>query len=240
QIVKFLLSEASADFCRPEDECRFLEEQDKDLITYTDLLSPFEELICAVILSRPISHRLGLRTIRTILNPPYSFKDADSIREAGAEKIHEALEDARTQHKGKTAEEIALVADAISTNEWDNDLKNLREDAKKNVKKEREMLRSSIKGLGPTGLDIFYRRVQWLWHEVFPFIDKRTSEALGKLGLPVKAEDLRDLIKDNWDALDAPNKEEDRAENRAFVQVLERAISADLEKKVDQLLGKAS
>ncbi len=57
--------------------------------------------------------QLVLRTIRTISNDPYHFNTLKAIREAGSEKRHQALWDARTQHKGKTAQELGLLADAV-------------------------------------------------------------------------------------------------------------------------------
>lgn len=74
-------------------------------------------------LSRPVPHRLDLRTIRTILNQPYCFRDPDAIQAAGAEKVHQALRDARTQHKGKIAEEIEPIAEAVLNNNWSDDLR---------------------------------------------------------------------------------------------------------------------
>lgn len=69
--------------------------------------------MCAVILSRPISHALGLRSIRTLFNKPYEFTTPKEIRSAGFEGVRRALDDARTQHRQKTAEELVLLADAV-------------------------------------------------------------------------------------------------------------------------------
>lgn len=243
QVLKLLLSDAALDICRPEDERKDLQERGKDIVTYSALLSPFEELLCAVILSRPISHRLGLRSIRTIFNPPYSFRNAEAIKKAGSEKVHQALWDARTQHKGKTADEITLIADAVSDNDWSNDLRKIREKAKETVEEEREILRSSIKGLGNTGLDIFYRRIQWRWEEAFPFVDARTKDSIEMLGLPSDADELVQIMEQNWGELkfeDAGEFGEEERKRRAFVLVLERAVGSDLEKKTNIILEKAS
>lgn len=246
QVLAFLLSNRSLEICRPEDETKDLSQRGKGIVTYAQLLSPFEELLCAVILSRPISHRLGLRAIRTILNPPYEFKDADSIKAAGAENIHQALDDARTQHKGKTTEEIELIAEAVADNNWGNDLEKIRKQAKNAVDRERENLRASVKGLGQTGLDIFYRRIQWLWDEAFPFVDERTQKSLEKLGLPNKPDELVHLIENNWQSVEfeEENHEEgpddDMKKRRAFVILLERAVGADLEKKSEDVLVAAA
>lgn len=244
QILEYLLSDAALQLCRPDDEASNIESHRADMITYSShLMSPFEELLCAVVLSRPISHRLGLRTIRTILNKPYSLRDPLAIKTAGPKKVLKALEAARTQHKGKTADEIALLAEVVSNNDWHNDLSKLRAQSKDNVESEREVLRRSIKGLGKTGLDIFYRRVQWQWGEAFPFVDARTQAAMERLGLPKRAEEIEKLIELRWNDLssgDGGGHDLETQKRRVFVVLLERAIGADLEKKIDQVLGEAS
>lgn len=243
QVLTYLLSATALEICLPPDEFSAITSTSPSPRTYSDLLSPFEELLCAVILSRPISHRLGLRTIRTILNPPYEFRDPVAIKTAGPKKVLEALETARTQHKGKIADEITLLADAVSDNDWHNDLSKLRAQSKNAVGSEREVLRGSIKGLGKTGLDIFYRRVQWQWDEAYPFIDARTQIALEKLGLPKRAEGVQKMIEVRWKELrfeDGREGSVDEKRQRAFVMLLERAVGADLEEKVEEVLEQAS
>lgn len=111
KMIQFLLSSDSIDLCRPKDEIEDLKDR-SDIRTYSSsTFSPFEELICAVILSRPISHALGLRSIRTILNDPYNFTTPKALREAGPEGRRKALDAARTQHRQKTADELGLLAD---------------------------------------------------------------------------------------------------------------------------------
>ena len=104
------------------------------------------------------------------------------------------------------------------------------------------MLRKNIKGLGKTGLDIFFRRVQGLWEEAYPFTDQRTADALDKFGLPKSAERLKELLDEKWEELDQEDKAADHDEaqrRRAFVQVLERAVGADLESNIDAVKANA-
>lgn len=240
QILRFLLSDVAVDMCRPKDEQEDLEKRGKDIKTYAQLLSPFEELLCAVVLSRPISHRLGLRTIRTVLNPPWEFTDAETIKAAGSEKIYKSLDNARTQHRGKTTEEIEAVAEAVAENDWHNNLEKLRKQTNYKVDEQREALKSSIKGLGKTGLNIFYRRIQWLWEEAYPFIDARTQDSLEKLGLPKEPDELAEMIMKKWKELEFADSEEygdEEQKRRAFALVLERSVGADLEKKIDDVFA---
>ncbi|KAG9517578.1 hypothetical protein KCU93_g8715, partial [Aureobasidium melanogenum] len=248
QLLNYLLSPASTELCRPDDESSVVESQGAGFKTYSSsALSAFEELICAVVLSRPIGHKLGLRTIRTILNAPYSFNTPSAIISAGKERRHQALNDAKTQHKDKTAEQIGLVADVVahkfSKNDTDTSLDKVREQASKGWDMERDLLQENIKGLGKTGLDIFFRRVQWLWPEAYPFVDEKSSRGIEKLGLPKHPDELAKVLDRYWAKLDTSNLEKGDKEmqkRRAFVVICERATSADLEGKSDAILEAAA
>lgn len=114
KLVNYLLSPASLDSCRPKDEIEDVKNRSSDLRTYSaSTFNPFEELMCAVILSRPISHALGLRSIRTLFNDPYNYTIPKRIRDAGFDPVRKALDEARTQHRQKTAEELIILADAV-------------------------------------------------------------------------------------------------------------------------------
>ena len=139
KLLKFLLAPESVDLCRPKDEIEDLKNR-PDIKTYsTSAFSPFEELVCAVILSRPISHALGLRSIRTIFNDPYNFTSPKALREAGSEGRRKALDEARTQHRQKTAEELGMLADqtvgTIGDGENDVSLEKIRRDGKHDADK---------------------------------------------------------------------------------------------------------
>lgn len=248
KMLQFLLSPSSLDLCRPKDEIEDLKTRGAETRTYsTSTFTPFEELVCAVILSRPIGHMLGLRSIRTIFNAPYEFTTPKKIREAGNDGCREALDKARTQHRQKTAEELVLLADAVvnSLGYGDEDvtLKRVREESEHDYEREREMLRKNVKGLGKTGLDIFGRRIQAVWPNFYPFVDQRTLAAVEKLGLPGSAEGLRDTLEENWEKLevkDVEAKDEEERKRRVFVRILERAVGADLEGNIDSIKSEAA
>lgn len=104
------------------------------------------------------------------------------------------------------------------------------------------MLKSHVKGLGKTGLDIFARRIQAQWPNPYPFADQKTLSGLQKLALPGSAEDLRKLIEDHWTELDVKDLEgdEDEKKRRAFVRILERAVGVDLEGNADTVRAEAA
>jgi hypothetical protein len=241
QILKFLLSDAALQFCIPHSELQGMKDRSSGTITYSDLLTPFEELLCAVIFSRPIPHHLGLQIIRTILNAPYGFRNPVAIKTAGHKKVLEALNIARTP---QTAEEIDFLAETISSNNWHNDLSKLHIYARNGMESEREILRQSINGLDKTGLEIFYRRVQWQWDGAYASVDNRSQSVLGKFGLPRRAEGIAKMIEVRWGELrfEEANRKHGTEEKRrrAFVMLLERAIGADTEGRIEDVIEGAT
>ena len=200
-----------------------------------------------MILSRPIGHMLGLRSIRTIFNPPYEFTTPKKIREAGNEGCRKALDEARTQHRQKTAEELVLLAEAVvdrlGHGDEDVSLERVREESGHECEKEREMLRKNVKGWEKTGLDIFGRRIQGVWPEFYSYVDQRTLAAVEKLGLPGSADKLRNLVDEEWGNLqvkDIEPKDGEEKKRKAFVRILERAVGADLEGNIDSIKSEAA
>ncbi|KAI9711397.1 MAG: hypothetical protein M1828_001942 [Chrysothrix sp. TS-e1954] len=245
KLISYLMSARATDLCRPKDE----QDAHPETITYTSNLpmTPFEELLCAVILSRPISHALGQRSIRTLLNKPYEFRSPKAIKAAGSEKVHEALETAKTQHKAKTAEQIVMLADVVSEkfadSEEDVSLEKLRKEAQNDPDAMRDTISKSFKGVGKTGVDIFMRRIQGQWRECYPFVDEKTRASVEKYGLDGSAKGLRNQVNDVWVDLDlgqVSGKDAMEKERMVFMRVLERAIVSDLEGKVDAMLAEAA
>ncbi|KAM3416375.1 hypothetical protein BST61_g7974 [Cercospora zeina] len=235
QLLNFLLSHDSKEQRRPSDEAEDIESRGEIKTYSSSVLNPFEELMCAMILSRPISHRLGLRSIRTILNEPYSFNSAAAIQSAGSEKVTQAFYDARTQHKDKTAAQLCQLAETVLmkfTAKGDDQgaqLGRVLKEHKRNVDEAVEELRTEVNGFGATGIEIFLRRVQWLegWNAHYPYIDSKTQQALEQLGLPSDADDLRDAVEQEWAALETKHlagEDEAARKRRAFVVIPVRRI----------------
>ena len=73
-------------------------------------------------------------------------------------------------------------------------------------------------------------------------MDGRTAGSLEKIGLPSDADELRDLLQENWKDInsdDVLGKDGDEKQRRAFVIILERAVGADLEGNVDDVKNEA-
>lgn len=227
------------------------QKESKENVKYRDYtspdLTPFEQLICAILLSKPISHQLGLRAIRTLLSSPFSLTTPTKMAEAGFEGRREALWEARTQHKEKTATQLGDLVDGLrkimdsSDNNEDEeeaaiDLVAVRNEAKQAkshleaIEKVRSLLTSNIKGLGPTGVDIFLRQVQKQkgWESLFPFVDARGLKVAIHFGL---VEDSSDAEQGAKVLSKLVNKDKVK-----FVKLLDILIGLDLEKKSDQVL----
>ena len=240
--ITFLLSEAALSLCHnpkasPASPAAQSSGTSKDY--FSPDLTPFEHLLCAVILSRPISHVLGQRTIKTVLSEPWDWHDAESVKEAGrededgkTERVH-AMESAKTQHRQKTAAELGGLAEVVLKEGWDQGrdggLKGLLDEVngQEMAKEIRVVLKEKVKGLGDTGVDIFLRRVQGIkgWEGIGWFVDKKTAEALKEVGLPGDGEGVKKCVEES-------GSEDVR---RDFVVVLERALGIVLEKKQGEM-----
>lgn len=168
------------------------------------------------------------------------------MADAGFEGRREALWEARTQHKEKTATQLGDLVDGLRKITGNDDeqaasqLVAVRDEANKAkshteaLDKVRSLLTSNIKGLGPTGVDIFLRQVQKQkgWEFIFPFIDARGLKVAVRFG----------LVEDSSDAEQGAKKlsklvKEDKVK---FVKLLDVLIGLDLEKKADEVLKQLS
>lgn len=96
------------------------------------------------------------------------------------------------------------------------DLRQLRSGADRQVGAEMDALQA-LKGIGPSGADIFRREAQSAWEEMAPFMDKKARTAAKALGLPGDAEALKDLAGDR------------------FVTVVAALVRADLEGDAEEI-----
>lgn len=152
-------------------------------------LSPFEELVCAVVLAKPISHKLGIRTIAVLLSKPYAYTTPKALKASSEEQRcvgvlrrlelravpcgmralggrtrsrasrQEALDAAHTQHRQKTNAQLATLADAVidsfASSPTDTTLSKLRDDSSRNPDEMSDLITSSVKGIGGTGIGLF-------------------------------------------------------------------------------------
>jgi endonuclease III len=175
----------------------------------------FQLLCLAVLLSAPTSSNRAMRAIEGLIEAGLDSpeKMAEASQEQRVEILdshgYEQLDERAATRLGETAE---LVLRAYSGN-----LGELREVAKHDVERERELL-LEFKGIGPVGADIFLREVQGVWEEVYPFADERVLEAAAKLRLGKDAESLSKLV-----------------DQEDFVRLVDALIRVELEDGYEQL-----
>ena len=106
---------------------------------------------------------------------------AKTLNEAGYARYDE-----RTS--GMLGDTAALMLDR-----YRGDLRRLREDAERDPKRGRVLLKQ-FKGIGDVGVDIFFREVQVAWEELVPFADRRALKSAERLGLPADTKGLAKLV----------------------------------------------
>jgi len=259
QPLNFLLSAKSLEYCFPAEELEAANGVSSGKgkskcysLTSPSSFTPFEHLICAHLLAKPLSHVLGMRSIRTLLNEPFNFSTPDDIVQAGEKRVWEALEVARTQHRQKTATYMFGMAEAYADDET---MFTLAEEANGDGPKGViAHVKNTVPGLGNIGGEIFARRVQCVdgWGDaLWPYADSKALEAVREIGIDVKdAEDLQNAIEGliDWNLVgDLGLQEREVSKGQLvgedmemqvqteYVVALERALGCVLEGKVAEL-----
>lgn len=143
----------------------------------------------------------------------------------------EVLHKAKTLHKDKTAGQLFGIAETCA-NDYGDDaaLDKLREEAEKDVDAEHDLIVKTFKGYGPKTVDIFFRRVQVDWQEVYPFADDSTLEAARQVGLNIKdAQELAEVVKDATGA-------DGKALREKYGRVVDVVVYLGLEGKTDHAI----
>lgn len=107
--------------------------------------SPFLTLVSSYLLSKPISHKLGLRTISTALNAPFNLRTRSAWEEIGYEGRRRVMWEAKTQHKEKSAEQLGDVLQGLRELEGDKKGEE-HEDELRKLKSEVDKAAKDIKG----------------------------------------------------------------------------------------------
>lgn len=139
------------------------------------------QLLCASVLySARIGSRIATEAARNLERR--GWRTAERLRDSTWEQRVEALNEAGyTRYQERTATMLGDLAETV-LERWGGDLRKLREEAERDLERERKLLKE-VKGLGDTGVDIFFREVQAAWDEVAPFADRRALDAARRLDL---------------------------------------------------------
>lgn len=147
-------------------------------------------LLCAsALLSARIGSQISVAAARTLARRGWRSprKMAESTWEQRVKALNEA---GYTRYQERTATMLGDLTDHL-LDRWGGDLRKLREEADRDPRRERRLLKE-FKGIGDVGVDIFFREAQVGWDELFPFADRRALDAAGRLKL---GKDAKDLVK---------------------------------------------
>lgn len=155
---------------------------------------PLFRMLCAAILfSARINARIAVAASRAL-----AAQGWNSAAEMAGSRWHDRARTLNGSGYARYDERTASMLGDTATlllERYDGDLRHLREEAGQDPARERRLLKE-FKGLGDVGVDIFFREVQAIWHELFPFIDQKARQGAEQLGLPGDAAQLRELVDD--------------------------------------------
>jgi endonuclease III len=147
----------------------------------------FRLLCAAMLLSARIDARIATEAARGLAKRGWRTprKLAQSTWEQRVKALNEA---GYARYQERTATMLGDLTEHL-LNRYNGDLRRLRDEAGRDPKAERRLLKE-FKGVGDVGVDIFFREVQVAWDELFPFADRRALDAAGRLKLPKDARRL--------------------------------------------------
>jgi len=168
----------------------FCEEMGIDLARNTP--SPlFCWLVASTLLSARITHGIALKAAKALLRAGWRTpeKMAQSSWEERTKTLNRSgyarYDESTSRMLGDTASRMLAL--------YGGDLRRLREAAGHDPAEERRLLKA-FKGIGDVGADIFFREMQTVWSEIYPFADKKALSAAETLGLPATAGELSKLV----------------------------------------------
>lgn len=147
----------------------------------------FRWLCAALLMSARISHETAIEAARALTDAGWTTAD----RMAGSSWEHrvEVLDRAGYARFDESTARMLGETARLAVEAYDGDLRELRAVSGRDPQAERAALKA-FKGIGDVGADIFFREMQMVWLEHFPFLDKTARSAAKRLGVPEKAETL--------------------------------------------------
>jgi len=139
------------------------------------------QLLCAsTLFSARIDASIATEAARNLKRR--GWRTAEKMADSTWRERVAALNDAGyTRYQERTATMLGELAET-TRERWGGDLRRLRDEAERDPGRERQLLKE-VKGLGDTGVDIFFREAQAAWDELRPFADRRALDAARRLDL---------------------------------------------------------
>ena len=152
----------------------------------------FRLLVFALLSSARISHRLAIKAAKALSRE--GWNTPKKMTQATWEHRAHVLNRSGYARYDESTSRMLEDTSNILQEEYKGDLRNLREEAERDPKRERILLKK-FKGIGDVGVDIFFREVQVAWDELVPFADNRVLKAARRLGLGNDVSDLHKIVK---------------------------------------------
>jgi endonuclease III len=149
-------------------------------------------LLCAAMLmSARIDSRIAVKAAGNLAKR--GWRSPRKLAESTWEQRVRALNEAGyTRYQERTATMLGDLTEHL-LERYGGDLRRLRDDAERDPKAERRLLKE-FKGVGDVGVDIFFREAQVVWEELFPIADRRALDAAGRLNLPRDPDKVLELV----------------------------------------------
>ena len=147
----------------------------------------FRWFCASLLLSARINHDAAMRAAAAMSE--HRWTTAKKLSQSKWEDRVKALNSAGyARYDESTARMLGEAAEKM-LRDYGGDLRRLRSAAGQDPDKERILLKE-FKGIGDVGCDIFFRELQDVWEEQYPFMDKKARHAAEQFGLPQQAAEL--------------------------------------------------
>ncbi|MEJ2032253.1 MAG: hypothetical protein P8Y63_04285 [Deltaproteobacteria bacterium] len=154
--------------------------------------SPLFRLLCASLLfSTRISAKIATAAARALAEQGWTTPEKMAAA-TWAERTRVLNRSGYARYDESTSRMLGETAELL-LDRYGGDLRRLRDAAQRDPARERQLL-MEFKGIGNVGVDIFFREVQGVWEELYPFADRKALLGAEQLGLPGDAGELAGLI----------------------------------------------
>lgn len=169
----------------------FAEELGIDLEA-NDAASLFRLLCACLLFSTRISHVIARKAASNLYAHGWTTPQEMAASTWG-QRVS-ALDDAGyVRYNERTARMLGETAQLV-LDLYQGDLRELRRRADCQPDQERKLLKE-FSGIGEVGVNIFFREVQVVWPELFPYLDARAAESAGLCGLHSDPKSLARFVK---------------------------------------------
>ncbi len=151
----------------------------------------FRWLCATVLLSARIRAHVAMAAARALADRGWTTP-ARMARSSWAERTKVLNEAGYARYDESTSRKLGATVELLRS-AYGGDLRKLREVAGAEPARERALLKD-FNGIGEVGVDIFFREMQAVWPELYPFLDRRALQAARALGLPGEVEALAALV----------------------------------------------